>query len=80
LLTANIPINVLFEGRTTQGNAPGLIIDAWLGGLFVACVSNALAYEYLDVLSRKLSAARWRRLQAVVGALLAQARFVPIYF
>jgi hypothetical protein len=65
---------------TTQGSAPGLIMEAWLGGLFVACVSNALAYEYVEVLSQKLSARRWNRLQPVVGTLLVQARFVPIYF
>ncbi len=79
-LQAVIGVNVLFEGMTTQGSAPGLIIDAWRSGLFMACVSNALAYEYVDVLGRKLAPARWRRLQPVVGILLAQARFVPIYF
>jgi predicted nucleic acid-binding protein len=80
ILQAVIDTNVLFGGITTQGSTPGLIIDAWLGELFVACVSNALAYEYLDVLSRKLSAARWLRRQPVGATLLAQARFVPIYF
>ncbi len=79
-LQAVIDTNVLFEGMTTQGSAPGLIVDAWRTGLFMACVSNALAYEYVDVLGRKLAPARWRRLQPVVGILLAQARFVPIYF
>ena len=79
-LQAVIDTNVLFEGLTTQGSAPGLIMEAWLGGLFVACVSNALAYEYVEVLSEKLSARRWNRLQPVVGTLLIQARFVPIYF
>jgi predicted nucleic acid-binding protein len=79
-LQAVIDTNVLFEGLTTQGSAPGLIMEAWLGGLFVACVSNALAYEYVEVLSQKLSARRWNRLQPVVGTLLVRARFVPIYF
>ena len=77
---AVIDTNVLFEGLTNQGNVPGLIIDAWHSGLFTACVSTALAYEYIDVLGRKLSQARWRRLQPVVGVLLTQAQFVPIYF
>lgn len=80
ILQAVIDTNVVFEGMTTQGSAPGLIVEAWLSQVFVACVSNALAYEYMDVLARKLSPARWRRLQPVVGTLLAQARFVPIYF
>lgn len=79
-LQAVIDTNVLFEGVTTQGSAPGLIIDAWRGGLFVACVSNALAYEYIDVLARMLSPVRWQQLQPMVGMLLTQARFVPIFF
>ena len=60
-LQAVIDTNVLFEGITTQGSAPGFIIDAWRSGLFIPCVSNALAYEYIDVLGRKLSPGRWRR-------------------
>ena len=57
-----------------------MIIDAWRGSLFVACVSNALAYEYIDVLARMLSPVRWQQLQPVVEILLTQARFVPIFF
>ncbi|BFM39003.1 PIN domain-containing protein [Synechocystis sp. LKSZ1] len=51
LLRIVVDTNVLFEGLTKQGGASGLIIDAWLTGLMVVCVSNALAYEYDDVLS-----------------------------
>jgi predicted nucleic acid-binding protein len=80
MLQAVIDTNVVFEGVTTQGSAPGLIVEAWLSQVFVACVSNALAYEYTDVLARKLSPGRWRRLQPMVGRLFAQARFVPVYF
>jgi predicted nucleic acid-binding protein len=79
-LQAVIDTNVVFEGVTTQGSAPGLIVEAWLSQLFVACVSNALAYEYTDVFARKLSPRRWHRLQPIVGMLLAYARFVPVYF
>ena len=75
-----IDTNVLFEGLTKQGGAAGLIIDAWHGGLLRVYVSTALAYEYADVLSRKLSAARWQRIKPVLGALLVQAKFVPIYY
>jgi predicted nucleic acid-binding protein len=75
-----IDTNVLLEGLTKQGGASGLIIDAWLAGLLQVYVSNALAYEYVDVLSNKLSAARWQRLEPVVGTLLAQAHFVVIHF
>ena len=72
--------NVVFEGLTKQGGASGLIIDAWLAGLIVVCVSNALAYEYEDVLSRKLSEKRWKTLQPVLGYLLNVAQYTNIYF
>jgi predicted nucleic acid-binding protein len=75
-----IDTNVLFEGLTKQGGAAGLIIDAWRAGLLSVYVSNALAYEYVDVLSRKLSATRWQRIKPVLGALLAQVEFAPIYY
>lgn len=57
-MRAIIDTNVLFEGLTKQGGACGLIVDAWRAGQIEACVTNALAYEYEDVLARKLSARR----------------------
>ncbi len=57
-----------------------LLVDAWLAGMLEVCVSNALAYEYADVLSRKLSASRWHRLGPVLGTLLDKARFVTIHY
>ncbi len=72
--------NVLFEGLTQQGGASGLVIDACLAGLLSVHVSNALAYEYADVLSRKLSAKRWQRIRPVLGELLTRAQFVTVYF
>jgi predicted nucleic acid-binding protein len=75
-----VDTNVVFEGLTERGGAAGLIIDAWLAGLLQVYVSNGLAYEYADVLSRKLSEARWQRLKPVLGTLLSQARFVVIYY
>lgn len=77
---AVIDTNVLFEGLTKQGGAAGLIIDAWRAGLLRVYVSNALAYEYADVLSRKLSETRWQRIKPVLGVLLMQADFTPIYY
>jgi predicted nucleic acid-binding protein len=74
-----VDTNVVFEGLTERGGAAGLIIDAWLAGLLPVYVSNGLAYEYADVLSRKLSEARWQRLKPVLGTLLSKARFVVIY-
>ena len=75
-----IDTNVLFEGLTKKGGAADLMIQAWRGGLFRAMLSNALAYEYTDVLSRKFSAPRWQTLQPVLGALIAQAEFIQIRF
>ncbi|WP_072016218.1 putative toxin-antitoxin system toxin component, PIN family [Leptolyngbya sp. KIOST-1] len=75
-----VDTNVVFEGLTKQGGASGLIIDAWLAGLMVTCVSNALAYEYSDVLSRKLLEERWSRLKPVLGRLLSIAQYTNIYF
>lgn len=77
---AVIDTNVLFEGLTKKGGAAGLIVEAWSVELFAACVSNALAYEYLDVLARKLSPARWERIRPVLGGLIEQAIFIPNYF
>jgi predicted nucleic acid-binding protein len=79
-MRAVIDTNVVFEGLTQKGGAAGLVVETWLGGLFRACVSNALAYEYLDVLSRKLSPERWVRVQPVLGTLLEKAAFVSTHF
>lgn len=75
-----VDTNVVFEGLTNRGGAAGLIIDAWVAELFRAYVSTALAYEYTEVCSRKLAAARWQQLKPVLGTLLEQAKFVPIYY
>lgn len=75
-----IDTNVVFEGLTKQGGSAGLVIDAWLAGLISVYVSNALAYEYLDVLSRKLSPSRWSKLKPVLGKLLRKSQFTSIYY
>ena len=79
-IPAVIDTNVLFEGLTKKGGAAGFVIEAWLAGLFKACVSNSMAYEYLEVLSRKLSTARLKSIQPVLGELFVIANYVPIYF
>jgi predicted nucleic acid-binding protein len=43
-------------------------------------VSDALAFEYLDVLSRKLSPAKWLQAQIALRTLLAKAEFILIYY
>ena len=80
MLLAVIDTNVVFEGLTKQGGLAGVIIEAWLADRFQAYISNALAYEYTDVLSRKLSQHRWRQVQPVLGTLLKGAKFVDIHF
>ena len=75
-----IDTNVVFEGLTKQGGAAGLLIDIWLADLLEVHISNALAYEYVDVLFRKLSKPRWRELQPVLKALISKAKFTPIYY
>jgi len=79
-IRAVVDTNVLFEGLTKQGGAAGYVIECWLSGLLAAQVSDALAYEYVDVLSRKLSEKRWQALRPVVGHLLSRAQFVTIYY
>jgi predicted nucleic acid-binding protein len=80
LLRVVIDTNVVFEGLTKKGGASGLIIDAWFAGLMVVCVSNTLAYEYDDVLSRKLAPERWILLKPLLGKLLSIAEYTSIYF
>ena len=63
LIEVVIDTNVLFEGLTKQGGAAGLVIDSWAVGLLQVYVSTALAYEYEDVLSRRLSNIRWQALK-----------------
>ena len=75
-----IDTNVVFEGLTRQGGADGIIIEAWLNGLLQAFVSDALAYEYVAVLSEHLSPHRWQKIQPVLSALLARAEFITIYY
>lgn len=80
LLKAIIDTNVVFEGLTRKGGASGLIIDAWAAGVFQVCVSNALSYEYEEVLSRKLSESRWVKIKPALGVLVRQAEFVTVWY
>jgi predicted nucleic acid-binding protein len=79
-LRAVIDTNVVFEGLTGRGGATGAILDAWETELFRPCFSHKLAYEYADVLARKLAAARWERVRPVLDALLNQAELVTIHY
>lgn len=72
--------NVVFEGLTKKNSASGLIIDAWLAGLFFVFISDAVAYEYFDVLSRKLTPERWQQAKTVLLTLLGTATFIEIHY
>ena len=72
--------NVLFEGMTRKDGASALIVDGWRSGVLKVGVCDALAYEYFDVLSRKLSSERWRQAQPALRELLLTARFVTVRF
>lgn len=72
--------NVIFEGLTKQGGVCGTIVNAWSIGLIEVCVSDALLYEYLDVLSRKLSPQRWVMAKTTLAVLLKSADFIAIYY
>ena len=63
-----------------RGGAAGMLVEAWLAGQIYVCVSDAVVYEYIDVLSRKLSRTRWERVKLVLGNLLASAHLVTIYY
>ena len=80
LMRVVIDTNVVFEGLTKQGGASGLLVDSWLAGLLEVYISNALAYEYVDVLFRKLSRSRWQQLQPVLKTLISKTKFTPIYY
>ena len=75
-----VDTNVVFEGLTQRGDAAGFIVETWLAGWLPVCVSDPLAYEYADVLSRKLSEARWQRIEPALGSLLSLSSPVVIHF
>lgn len=75
-----VDTNVVFEGITKRDAAAGWILEAWLAGAFVSCVSNALAYEYLEVLSTKLSPKRWAVVRPLLRGLLKRAESVVVHY
>lgn len=79
-IRAVIDTNVVFEGLTRRAGSTSAVIDAWLGGLFQPCISNALVYEYTDVLSRKLSKVRWAQLIPILDRLIDQSVFITTHF
>jgi len=74
-----VDTNVLFEGLTFKGPC-GRIVDSWISGRIVACISTALALEYEAVLTRDQSQKRQEKTRRALQALLDRAEFVPIVF
>lgn len=79
-IRAVIDTNVLFEGVTQRDGPAGTVVSAWMAELFQSCISQALAYEYRDVLARKLAPERWARIRLVLDALLDRALLVTSYY
>ena len=77
---AVIDTNVVFEGLTKRDTAAGWIVEAWLAGLFRPCISNALGYEYVEVLSTKLSPKRREQVRPLLRGLLEAAERIGIHF
>ena len=80
ILRIVLDTNVVFEGLTQRKGVCGAIIDAWFEDLIQVNISNALAYEYSDVLSRKLSPARYIQAVDTLDVLLSQAKYVTTNF
>lgn len=74
-----VDTNVLFEGLTRQGDS-AVLVNAWVSGRFLPCVSLALALEYEEVLGNKLGPGKRRLAMPALQALLARAEFVPILY
>jgi len=72
--------NVVFEGLTKQGGESSAIIDAWFAELIIVCVTNAVAYEYFDVLTRKLSARRIKGAIETLVTLLESAELTTVNY
>ena len=72
--------NVVFEGLTKQGGIAGAIIQAWYNGLITVCITDAMVYEYEDVLTRKLSPKRIDEVETALMTLLDLAEPVTVYY
>ena len=80
LLRVVLDTDVVLKGLTRRGSAAGMLVDAWLARQIYVYVSDAIVYEYVDVLARKLSEARWERVRPVLASLVKRAHFVALYY
>jgi putative PIN family toxin of toxin-antitoxin system len=72
--------NVVLEGLTKRSGVAGTIISAWSGGFLTVCVTDAMVYEYIDVLTRKLSPVRLPTITSALATLLSSAEIVTVYY
>ena len=80
LVRVVLDTNVVFEGLTKQDGICGTIINAWFHGFISVCVTDALTYEYVDVLSRKLTPTRYQRAEVTLATLLSFTELITIYY
>lgn len=74
-----VDTNVLIGGLSRRGPS-GAVIDAWVDRRFTSCVSTALAFEYEEVLVRKLGTRRREEAARALQALLSRSEYVPVRF
>lgn len=80
ILKAVVDTNVVFEGLTKQGGASDVLIKAWLGKAFLPCIGNAMTYEYLDVLARKLNKQRWQKIEPTLYQLINLCEYTQVSY
>ncbi len=80
MIRAVIDTNVVFNGLTQGGTASYFVIKAWETKLFQPCLSDTMAYEYLDVFPRKLSQHRWKITEPKLAKLIESAFWTSIAF
>jgi hypothetical protein len=71
---------VVLQGVQQPGSAAGVLVDAWLAGLLVVLMSDALAYATAAYLLDNYPQDEWQPVRRLLSGLLARARFVPVRY
>ena len=80
MIRAVLDTNVVFEGFTKPQGDCRLIMDAARVGLFTVCATDAVIYEYIDVLERKLSPEKMKAASIQLADLLHTVEFVTVNY
>lgn len=80
MIRAVIDTNVLFDGLTQSNSDSNRIVQAWRAKMFEPFYSDAVAYEYYDVLGRKLSKRRWLIIKRLIDFLLVYGHQTKIAY